>query len=390
MKTAQRVRLVALAFAAMSVAGVMAVVACGPSAPLAPPNGESSVSDGVSVPVTEAPFLLPQSSDGGDGAVLESTSAQSLQARQSGDGSAVGRVLSPTVDSSVGAQESGGSETKTPTPTVTRDVPAMVSPKVGTYVRGYYNLAVRQNSGRGVRGDSIEFPEMPVVIEAQWDDFDAMKEFLHGKRIPVGGWNTYRDSDRNYLEIVVWINLSLLPELVALEAVDKVVLNHAKHDAEWDRIAEKKAGGGRPGMVEEELLARIVEFRREASLRVALGEELLPEPVARIVFEVSDASVVDRLVEYLRSNGVEAVVWSKSEPSVRYPLGSGTVEVDMSIALVAYMMWAGVERIREVQETSKSAGDGSQGAGGTVLRDVADPPSLPTATPEALELTQAD
>ena len=66
MKAAQWVRLVVLSFAVMSVAGLIAVLACGPSAPSAPPNGAGNVSDSVSLP-TEVPFMLPQSGDGGNG-----------------------------------------------------------------------------------------------------------------------------------------------------------------------------------------------------------------------------------------------------------------------------------------------------------------------------------
>ena len=67
MKAPQWVRLVLSSFVAMSVVGVMAVMACGPSAPSAPPNGAGNVSDSVSVPATEVPFVVPQSGDGGNG-----------------------------------------------------------------------------------------------------------------------------------------------------------------------------------------------------------------------------------------------------------------------------------------------------------------------------------
>ena len=74
MKLSQRVRLVALSFAVVSVVGVLAAVACVPLAPSAPPNGAGNVSDSVSVPATEAPFVVSQSGDGaGDGEQGEST-----------------------------------------------------------------------------------------------------------------------------------------------------------------------------------------------------------------------------------------------------------------------------------------------------------------------------
>ena len=67
MKMTKRIRVSMLAVVSLLVGGVVAVLACGPSAvPEQHAGGAGGVTESVSVPATEAPFVLQQSGDGTD------------------------------------------------------------------------------------------------------------------------------------------------------------------------------------------------------------------------------------------------------------------------------------------------------------------------------------
>ena len=192
MKAPQWVRLLVLVFAVMSVAGVLAVVACGPLTPPAPPNGAGGVSDSVSAPATEVPFVLPQSGDG-DGGNGEPTDEPTEEPTE---------VPTETL---IAEPTEEPTEELTEEPSATQYVPPTADPseckgtgssmrcppdgdpKVGTRVRGYYNRAMNQNAALGVRGDAREFPELPVIITTKTADaVDDVVEFLEANGVPGG------------------------------------------------------------------------------------------------------------------------------------------------------------------------------------------------------------
>ena len=163
MKTTNRMRLVLLAVVAMLVAGVVAVLACGPAAPEQQSGGAGDVSESVSALATEAPFVLPQSGDG-----------------ERDD-----------------QQEDTGNE---PTPTATpypddckkkwnlrTEVWEMVCPPAGSRkiehnLRREYNYHMEEKATRQARGESMAVVERQVLIRVKTHDaVDVVVEFLEAR-----------------------------------------------------------------------------------------------------------------------------------------------------------------------------------------------------------------
>ena len=364
MKAAQWVRLVVLSFAVMSVAGLIAVLACGPSAPSAPPNGAGNVSDSVSLP-TEVPFMLPQSGDGGNG---EPTAEPTEEPTPT-------QYVPPTVRPSE-CKGSGSS----------MYCPPDGDPKVGTRVRGHYNRAMNQNVARGVRGDAREFPELPVIITTHTSDaVDDVVEFLEANGVLVGRW-VYRYPGDDYGVLAVTMDLSLIPELVALAGVRRIKKDLSHLD------------DGRPDppetIVESDLQFRYFTVLRENKRRGYSGDEALPYPVVRILIETGTASAVEPVLEYLRTNGGRDIVSSKVKVGQGDLDGSGTVEVDLNLMWMPGIMWIpDVDEISEVETTLKGTGDGEPASRRGAGRGVAQPAFTSTATATSsapAELTQAD
>ena len=368
MKASQWVRLVLSSFAVMSVVGVMAVVACGPSAPLAPPNGADNVSDSVSLPATEVPFVLPQSGDGGNGEpTAEPTDEPTAEPTEEPtdeltEEPSATQYVPPTTDPSL-CKGTGSS----------MYCPPDGDPKLEYRVRGKYIYAMEKNAARGVRGDAREFPELVLIITTHTADaVDDVVEFLEANGVPVGRW-VYRYRVDDYGVVVVTMDLSLIPELVALAGV-KWVHEDLSH---W--------GDGRPDppetIVESDLKFRYSTVLGENRRRGSRGDEALPYPVVRILIETGTASAVDPVLEYLRTNGGRNIVSSKVKAGQGDLDGSGTVEVDLSLMWMPGLMWIpDVDEISEVETTLKGTGDGEPDSRREAGRGVAQPAFTSTAT----------
>ena len=376
MKAPQWVRLLVLAFAFMSVVGVMAAVACGPSAPLAPPNGAGNVSDGVSAPATGSPFVVPQSGDGGGTAepTTEPTAEPTEEPTdEPTEEPTPTQYVPPTTDPSL--CKGTGSH---------RYCPPDGDPKLEYRVRGHYNYAMQQNAARGVRGDAREFPELDLFITTRTADaVDEVAEFLRSNGVRLRYTALYKKPDGSRGSVKARVNLSLLPQLVAIESVKWV------HEDRQRKNIELGTGDFDWNAVDDDLWTLYESTKRENNARRTRGEEALPDPVVRVRIKIDSSSAVDGVLRHLRSNGGENVVWKKVERSTGDPNGSGTVEADVDIWVVAGMMWFhGVQEIKEIQERSKVPAGWHSGFGGSAGRDVVEPPLGPSSSVVAMQADQ--
>ena len=378
MKAPQWVRLLVLSFAVMSVAGVMAVMACGLSAPLAPPNGVGNVSDGVSVPATGSPFLLPQSGDGDGGQVeptevpTETPTAEPTE--ESTEEPTPTQYVPPTTDPSL-CKGTGSS----------MYCPPDGDPKIQYGVRGHYNYAMQQNAARGVRGDAREFPELDLFITTRTADaVDEVAEFLRSNGVGLRYTALNKEPDGSGGSVNARVNLSLLPQLVAIESVKWVHEDLDRKHLDWG------TGGFDWSPVDDDIWTIYEAVKRENFARRASVEEALPYPVIRVRIKIDSSSAVDGVLRHLRSNGGENVVWKKVERSTGDPNGSSTVEADVDVGvLIDIMRWLhGVREIKEIQEVSKVPAGWHSGFGGSAGRDVVEPPSGPTAAVVAMQADQ--
>ena len=322
MKASQWVRLVVLAFAVVSVAGVMAVIACGPSAPLAPPNGAGNVSDSVSLLATEAPFLLPQSGDG-DGVEVEPTAE-------------------PT-------------DTSMPTATVPLDG----NLRVGHYLMERYVNAVEENTAREARGEAREFRVfrvLPVFVKTTLDGKGAVAKFLEAN----GGLNVFINPDALVGRIALDMDIGVIPELLEVEGFIRV-------DLDIQAVARRDYpyGSGSGGVthsrrVSKDLDNQYLAVEAEATSTASRGGEEEGFPVVRVVVELRWADHVDYMVEFLKANGGKNIKLTQDSD---VSLDRGTVEVDISLGLIRefhYMQPHGVERVERARQGS---GPSSSGAG---------------------------
>ena len=374
MKASHWVRLFVLAFAVMSVAGVMAVVACGPSAPLAPPNGAGNVSDSVSLPATEAPLVLPQSGDGGQVEPTEvptETPTAEPTDEPTEEPSAT-QYVPPTADPSL-CKGTGSS----------MYCPPDGDPKLEYRVRGNYNYAMQQNAARGVRGDAREFPELDLIITTRTaDGVDEVAEFLRSNGVGLRYSALYKEPDGSRGSVHAMVNLSLLPQLVAIESVKWVHEDLNRKYLHWGK------DGFDWSSVDDDIWTIYEAVKRENSDRRASGEEALPYPVIRVRIKIDSALAVYGVLRHLRSNGGENVVWKKVEGSTGDPDGSSTVEADVDVDVLIDIRWLnGVREIKEIQEASKVPAGWHSGFGGSAGRDAVEPPSGPSA---AFVSAQAD
>ena len=376
MKAPQWVRLLVLVFAVMSVAGVLAVVACGPLTPPAPPNGAGGVSDSVSAPATEVPFVLLQSGDGGGGQVeptevpTETPTAEPTE--EPTEEPSATQYVPPTADPSL-CKGTGSS----------MRCPPDGDPKVQYGVRGHYNYAMQQNAARGVRGDAREFPELYLFITTRTaDGVDEVAEFLRSNGVGLRYTALYKEPDGSHGSVKAMVNLSLLPQLVAIESVKWVHEDLDRKYLDWG------TGGFDWSSVDDDIWTIYEAVKRENFDRRASGEEALPYPVIRVRIKIDSASAVDGVLRHLRSNGGENVVWKKVEGSTGDPNGSSTVEADVEVDVLIDVRWLhGVREIKEIKEASKVPAGWHSGFGGSAGRDAVEPPSGPSA---AFVAAQAD
>ena len=180
MKSTKWMRSAVLAMGVLAVAGVMAVLACGPAAPARQAESGDSVAGSLSASATEVPLVV---SDRFDRDATE-------------------EVSSATGAPSVGAQQSGGMEKETPTATPyvepttdpsecivrrRREEPPKSEticappgpPALSHDLRAEYNDHMKEKAARHVRGETMGSPEIYVIIRTGTvDAVDDVVEFL--------------------------------------------------------------------------------------------------------------------------------------------------------------------------------------------------------------------
>ena len=351
MRTAQWVRLLVLAFAFMSVAGVMAVLACGPSAPAAPAGGAGNVSDSVSVP-TEVPFMLPQSGDGGNGEPTAEPTAEPTETR----------YVPPTADWSLCRDEYSW-------PYLLRDgsydepvllgtrCPPDGHPAVASELRNYYNAAMQEIEALEAKGETGEFPELRISVRASTAGaVDAVLELLeaNGARLVAAS----RKPDGG---VTATVSIRVVPQLAEIDGVSSVGLP-----------AEELG----PRLVVEERMR--VEYGLQEKYRASLIRnrdrtargETGGFPLIRVSIIPWGEDDADPIVEFLSANGGKNVTWTKDEDD---PVVPGVIEADVSLGLIGDLdQFDGVQRIEEIKSTSKAKPGGSGGSGVRVV-----PTSMP-------------
>ena len=304
MSSTKWVRTGVLTSTLLAVAGVMAVLACGPSAPSQKSGEAGDVSERVSVPATEAPFVLPQFGEEGGGPV------------------------DPT-----------GEPTATPTPTVPFDGDV----RVGAYLRGYYVDAVEENVAREDRGEAREFPVLPVFVRATPEGKSVVGQFLSDN----GGVGVFIDPGPSSGSIALDMNIGVLPELLDVDGFVRV-------DLDLQSVVRRMTPpGGWPvvhsRMVSKELDNQYSAVEAEATRTASSGGEAEGFPVVRVVIELQWADHVDYMVEFLKANGGKNIKLTRDPDA---SLDRGTIEVDISLGLVRefhYMAAEGVERVERAR-----------------------------------------
>ena len=90
MRSTKWMRVGVLAASVTALTVVVAVVACGPAAPEQQSGGVGGVAESVSVPATEAPFVLQQSGDGGQAEPTPTTTPVCWEVPVYGGGTRIG------------------------------------------------------------------------------------------------------------------------------------------------------------------------------------------------------------------------------------------------------------------------------------------------------------
>ena len=343
MKSTKWMRTGVLAVALLAVVGVMAVLACGPSAAPSQQSSGGGVSESVSVPATEAPFVLPQSGNGDGGPV------------------------DPT-----------GEPTATPTPTV----PFAGDVRVGPNLVGYYADAVEENVARQARGEDREFPVLPVFVKATPEGKSDVAQFLSDN----GGVGVFVDPDPSSGSIALDMNIGLIPDLLDVDDFVRVDLD-LQLVVQRGRVFGQRMESSR--RVSRDLDNQYFAVEAEATRTASRGDAAVEFPVVRVVIELQWADHVDYMVEFLKANGGKNIKLTRDPDA---SLDRGTIEVDVSLKLTNefhYMARYGVERVERARQgaepSSSVPGDGNSGR--AVPRVVPSP--VPTE-PLAVEVMQAD
>ena len=202
MKTVNRMRPLLLAVVAMSVVGVVAVLACGPTAvPEQQSGGAGGVAEGVSVPATEAPFVLQQSGDGErDG--------------QKGDsGDEPDPTATPYPDDCKRKVNFGTGEWEIV-------CPPPGSRKIDHNLRREYNDLMEEKATRQARGEPVRVIERQVNIGVSTHAaVDAVADFLEARTTnPI---KRYKDDGAGG-RVLGLVNIELLPAVAEMDGVEQV------------------------------------------------------------------------------------------------------------------------------------------------------------------------
>ena len=358
MKLSQRVRLVALSFAVVSLVGVMAVMACAPPVPSAPPNGAGNVSDSVSVPATEAPFVVSQSGVGaGDGEQGESTEEPTEEPTAT-------RYVPPTADRSlchVSKTSSDGTVLATRCPPDGHRAVAYI-------LWQRYNRAMDEIEALDAEGETGYLPVVNIIVRTDTvEAVDDVIELLSANGVA----GIHADRSPGYIgagSVGAMINIGLIPQLVEIEGVLSVAeihdgtRSHEIHEGEWK--------------VPVALQERINRAWKGYEASVARGEEA-EYPVVRVVVKFwgsGSSGGSGYVLKFLKAHGGKNVKVS-NEGGFGY---EGTVEVDISLGLVWEL--SKVRGVRRVEEVASSSETGRQPRSAV---------PVPMPVPEAV-LMQAD
>ena len=387
MQSANWMRMGILSVALLAVVGVLAVLACGPSAASAPVQQSSAagdVSESASVSATEAPFVGQQPGDGGTGGqASEPTGGQSGQPQDSGDESpetpmpTATRYIPPTSDRSLCKDEytwphvrPDGSYAE-PILLGTR-CPPDGHPALAQELRNYYNSAVREIEALEAQGETGEFPELRISVKANTAEaVDAVVELLEANGARWVGANRKPNGG-----VVATVRIGVLPELAEIDGV-----RHVGTPPE-DRG---------PHLVVEETLPVESGLRQKYGAavdrnrgRTARGEAGV-YPVIRVSIIPWWEDDVDAVVEFLKANGGENITWTKDDDD---PVVPGVIVADVSLEFVWDLAhFYGVRRVEEVKSVSKAKPSTPGGSGGSGVRVV--PTPLPAPVPVAVAM-QAD
>ena len=351
MKTAQRVRLVVLAFAFMSVAGVMAVVACGPSSPAQQSGGAGN----VSVPATEVPFVLPQSGDGGG------TAEPTVVPTETPTPTAT-RYVPPTADRSLCRKTyNWGTDT-----VIGTRCPPDGHPALSNVLRNKYNAAMREIEALEAKGETGEFPDLRIMVFTNTDEAvdDVVNLLVANGAREVHGYPAPDQESSG--SVYGTVSIEVVPQLADVDGVFSV-------DWQKDRTGVPRLVVEETRLVARGLREKLGDARHANAGRTARGEVEI-YPVVRVSITAWGASDVDPIVEFLKANGGKNITWAKEEND---GFGKGSVEGDISLGLIDELAWfTGVERVEEVQPTSKVKPGPSDGSGGGGERAIVLPPAF--------------
>ena len=187
MKAPQRVRLVVLAFAFMSVAGVLAVVACAPSAPASQSGGGSGSGSGEKENPTETPTLTP--------------------------------TLHPDCVTMTLPGPDGSKVTSCPPP----------GPEnVDSNLRRLYNQHMAQKDAPGGRRSAVEPVYIGITVETTTlEAVDVVADFLEANGDGVVHRFKYGvDKPRVGVVVSGYVDIELVTAIAAIEGVESVKQNH--------------------------------------------------------------------------------------------------------------------------------------------------------------------
>ena len=188
MKSIKVVKSGVLTSATLAIAGVMAVLACGPAAAPVQQAGGSTVEESVSVPATEAPFVVQQS---GDGEKEQPTPTRDPECYE---------VDIPHTDRTDWSCPEPG--------------PRNIDPNL----RSRYNGHMEQKATRQARGQASENVQLRVIVGTSTEDaVDDVVEFLNANggvfvRSSKGGVHSAG-------RVTATVNIELLPSIAAIEDV---------------------------------------------------------------------------------------------------------------------------------------------------------------------------
>lgn len=340
-KSSKWVRLSVLWFSVVALLAAIAVLSCGPAAPVQQAGGGHAVRESVSAPVTDAPFVVQQSGggDGGSGVHEQAT------------------------------KESAVPATATETPALTVDVAG--HPRVGYRLGQHYAAEVRENVARAARGENQEFPVLPVFVKTTPEGEDEVANFLAAN----GGVRIFKEPDPSVGAVALDMNIGLIPELLGVDGFIRVDLDI---QSAYRIPLGKKLVEPDSGALSQELRRAYLDARNRVTRTASRSTERMDYPVMPVSITLWRELHYDHVWEFLRSNGAENVAGDRDGDGDLVP---SLIEADISLGLVEELskvvgVYRVERRIERVKPSSNGPGTGSDTSG-----RVAIPPSTPRKEP---------